>query len=183
MSGKPRGRETARDMFLSLAVVGVVIAVILGITWRSKPDGLSTVNWQEAATNAVAIAPWPILVPSELPEGFAATSARIEAESYGEPGQARWLLGFVSNTNEYVSLWQSDGPSAKVIGAATNSGVCEGSITIANAQWTKCVSLKPETNSLVRTEEVLGGQITYVVFGTLDFAQLEKFAASLEPAK
>jgi hypothetical protein len=183
MSGKPRGRETARDMFLSLAVVGVVIAVILGITWRSKPDGLSTVNWQEAATNAVAIAPWPILVPGDLPEGFAATSARIEAESYGEPGQARWILGFVSNDNQYVSLWQSDGPSAKVIGAATNNGACEGKISIAQVEWTKCTSLKPQTNSLVRTEEVLGGEITYVVFGTLDFAQLELFAASLVPAK
>lgn len=183
MSGKPRGRETARDMFLSLAVVGIVIAVVLGITWRSKPSGLTSVNWSEAATNAVAIAPWPIYVPSQLPEGYVATSARIEAESYGEPGQARWLLGFVTPAQQYVSLWQSDGPSSKIISAATNSGKCSESVTIAGQAWTKCTVAKPLTNSLVRTVDVVGGQLTYVVFGTLEFPELEKFTATLTPAK
>lgn len=176
---KKRGRETAYDMVLSLGAILVTVLVVLIVSWRPKHELMQSVDFETAKINAIATSSWPILVPKEIPEGLSVTSARLEAESYGQSGDTRWYLGFTGNNNEFISLWQSDGTISKVKSASTNDGTCSEKVIIANSSWEKCESAKPETRAFVKTD----GELITVISGTADWTALEDFINSLEIAK
>lgn len=176
---KPRGRETAWDMVLSMGAVIATVGVIMLIAWRPQQEVKQQVDYKSAVASAVLAQTWPISVPKILPAGYQATSARIEPESYGEPGDIRWILGFQTNSDEYVSLWQSDGPITKVVSAATNSADCASTEIINGVTWQKCETDKPLTRAYVKTE----GEVTSIVSGTAQWDELLRFAESLVLAK
>lgn len=180
---KPRGRETAWDMILSMTAVIAGVGVIMLLAWRPQQEVVQSIDYPAAVATAKLSQIWTLSVPSELPIGYQATSARFEPESYGEDGDVRWLIGFQTQEGEYISLWQSDGPKRKVIAVATNSAPCEETEAIRNTKsalnstWQKCEIAKPLTRSYVKTD----GEITTVVSGTVEWPELLKFAQSLEP--
>ena len=176
---KPRGKETAYDMVLSMGAVLATVAIILIITHRSHQQTMPTVDYSGAVALAQSQSQLAVDVPSPLPSGYVATSARFEAESYGASGDVRWYLGYRTPAGEYVSLWQSTGPSARVVGAATSGAVCGTTLTVGSATWQTCVNQKPLTRALVR----VGNGVTTVVSGTADFSELRAFANTLQPLK
>jgi hypothetical protein len=176
---KPRGRETAWDMVLSMGAVIATVGVIMLIAWRPQQEVKQQVDYETAVASAVIAQTWPISIPQTLPAGYQATSARLEPESYGEPGDIRWILGFQTEANEYVSLWQSDGPVSQVVSAATNSAACESTATINGVTWQKCETDKPLTRAFVMTD----GDLTSIVSGTAEWEELLRFAESLVLAK
>jgi len=176
---KPRGRETAWDMVLSMSAVIATVGVIMLLAWRPQEEVKQSVDYESAVASAVIAQTWPISIPSALPAGYQTTSARIEPESYGDPGDIRWILGFQTDANEYVSLWQSDGPVKSVVSAATNSAPCDSTETINAVNWQKCEIDTPLTRAFVKTE----GDVTSIVSGTAQWDELLRFAESLAPAK
>ncbi len=180
---KPRGRETAWDMILSMAAVIGTVGVIMLLAWRPQQEIVQSIDYPAAVATAKLSQVWPISVPSEIPPGYRATSARFEPESYGEVGDVRWLVGFLTQEDEYISIWQSDGPKGKVIATATNNAVCESTELITNTKtaiastWQKCESADPLTRAFVQTI----GEVTTVVGGTVQWPELLEFAQSLEP--
>lgn len=176
---KKRGRETAYDMVLSLGAILATVLVVLVVSWRPKHELMQSVDFESAKSNAIATSSWPILIPKEIPNGLSVTSARLEMESYGEPGDTRWYLGFTGKNNEFISLWQSDGTLSKVKSASTNDGTCSEEVTIAGNSWQKCESAKPETRAYVKTD----GEIITVISGTADWSALENFINSLQVAE
>ena len=176
---KPRGRETAWDMVLSMGAVIVTVGVIMLLAWRPQEEVKQLVDYETAVASAVIAQTWPISIPETLPTGYQASSARLEPESYGELGDIRWILGFQTSAGEYVSLWQSDGPINRVVPAATNSAPCEAKETINGETWQKCEIDKPLTRAFVKTE----GEVTSIVSGTAKWDELLRFAESLVLAK
>ena len=176
---KPRGRETAWDMVLSMSAVIATVGVIMLLAWRPQEEVKQQVDYDTAVAGAVIAQTWPISIPETVPAGYEATSARLEPESYGDMGDIRWILGFQTQDNQYVSLWQSDGPVGPVVSAATNKAPCEGSVTINGQVWTKCEIDKPLTRAFVKTE----GEVTSIVAGTAQWDELQRFAESLVLAK
>lgn len=176
---KPRGKETAYDMVLSMGAVLVTVAIILVITHRSHKQNVPMVDYAGAVAVAQSQTQLAVDVPSPLPEGYMATNARFEAESYGATGDVRWYLGYRTPAGQYVSLWQSTGPSARVISAATSGAICGGTAVVGSTTWQMCTNPKPLTNALVRVHD----GVTTVVSGTAAFIDLKTFAASLKPLK
>jgi hypothetical protein len=176
---KPRGRETAWDMVLSMSAVLATVGVIMLIAWRPQQEVKQQVDYETAVASAVIAQTWPISIPETLPAGYQATSARLEPESYGDEGDIRWILGFQTEAGEYVSLWQSDGPIKRIVAPATNSALCEATETINGAIWQKCETDQPLTRAFVKTE----GDVTSIVSGTAQWDELLRFADSLVPAK
>ncbi len=176
---KKRGRENPYDMVLSLGAVFIAVVIVLAITWRPTEQAKQAVDYQGAQALAVATANWPIFVPNAGPENYQVTAARFESESYGEPGDTRWYLGFTNKSQEYISLWQSDGSAKAVQNAATNNATCTETELIAELSWDKCFTEKPLTRSYVRVD----GEIIYVVSGTASWSDLTKFINSLIEAK
>jgi hypothetical protein len=176
---KPRGRETAWDMVLSMSAVLAAVGVIMLIAWRPQEEVTQRVDYESAVASAVIAQTWPISIPKSLPAGYQATSARLEPETYGGEGDIRWILGFQTESGEYVSIWQSDGPVKRVVAPATNSAPCESTETINGATWQKCETDQPLTRAFVKTE----GDVTSIVSGTAKWDELLRFAESLVPAK
>jgi len=175
---KKRGRESARDMIYSMGAVLVTVLIILGVTYRSHHQMTNSVDYQSALASARSQSSWPILTPTNIPKGFKVTQARFEPESYGQAGTTRWYLGFQTAQGEYVSLWQSDGPTQTIVAAASNGGNCSSTIALAGTKWTTCLQTKPLARTLYR----LNGKQTIVVSGTVSQQELEDFAASLHVA-
>jgi len=75
---KPRGRETAWDMILSMAAVTATVGVIMLLAWRPQQEVVQSVDYPAAVENAKLSAIWPISIPSELPKGYRATSATAQ---------------------------------------------------------------------------------------------------------
>lgn len=176
---RKRGRENARDMVYSMGAVLVAVLIILGITYRSHQQVSQSVDFNSALKSAISQSSWPILVPSQIPSDYQVTSARFEPESYGSAGQMRWYIGYRTGENQYVSLWQSDGPTQAIVAAASNNGECLQRVTFTGNEWTSCFQRKPLTRALYRTEN----DQTIVVSGTLRQNELETFASRLKPAK
>ena len=176
---KPRGRETAWDMVLSMGAVIATVGVIMLLAWRPQEVVKQQADYETAVASAVIAQTWPISIPETLPAGYQATSARLEPESYGEFDDIRWILGFQTDADEYVSLWQSDGPVRSVVSAATNNAPCEATETINGTTWQKCEIDKPFTRAFVKTE----GDVTSIVSGTAQWEELLQFAESLVLAK
>ena len=89
-TGRPnaRLRQSVGDMVRSLAVVLVVVAAILVVTWRPKPDAVKPVDPATAVTLVTMQKDFPPLIPQNLPSGWVLTSARFEptAKSGGAAG-------------------------------------------------------------------------------------------------
>jgi hypothetical protein len=165
-------------MVYSLGAVFVVMAIILGVTWRSHSQVVQPVDYSGAVEQAVSAKVFPVLVPSPLPKGYVATSARFEPETYGASGDVRWYLGFTTGSNEFVSLWQSTARQGRIVAAASNHGDCSQEQTIDGATWTKCENPKPLARVLARTQD----GVTTVIAGTASFDELVAFSRSLTVA-
>lgn len=177
MAKKPRGRETARDMIWSMGVVLGLVAIILAITWRSKPDAVRVIDYKSVISQVQGTAPWPLLVPSEVPSDWRSTSARLEAEDSAEIGNVRWYLGFITSDEKFVASWQTDGELKKVIKTALPGASCES--TPNPDGWTPCELRDGETRALVRTDD----KYSVIVYGTVPSTVLSTYAMSLSPAK
>jgi len=164
-------------MVLSMGAVLASVAIILIITHRSHQQVLPPVDFAGAVALAQTQTQLPIEVPTPLPSGYVVTSARFEPESYGATGDVRWYLGYQTPGAQYVSLWQSTGPAARVVAGATDGAACNGSVVILKETWQTCQNPKPLNRALVRVQ----GRITTVVSGTASFADLKAFAGTLQP--
>lgn len=162
-----------------MGAVILAVGVILIISWRPQKESLPTVDYQAAVANATAQQIWPVMIPSIVPDGYKPTSARFEPESYGSPGEVRWYVGFQTANNEFVSLWQTDGPTKKVVAAASNNATCDQVTVISGTTWNKCEVQEPLTRTIYKTE----GEVTTIVSGTVSWDELTAFATSLIPAK
>ena len=162
-------------MVWSLGAVFGVVALLLAISYRPHAQTVQVVDYQGAIETATSASNWPILVPSSIPTGYSVTNARFEPETYGGNGDARWYLGLSDFGTNYISLWQSDGLSNKVIAAATNHGDCQTTVQIQGVTWDKCEVAEPLTRSFVRIVDTQ----TIVVSGTATWNALEAFASSL----
>ena len=178
-SGKPRGRENARDMVFSMGVMLALVAVILIITYRPKHQSVEMVDYAGAVALATSQTQLPILVPAKLPVGSVVSRARFEPESYGRTGDVRWYLGLNTKSNQYLALWQSTGATAQIVESVSSNGTCLGSVSIQGVNWKKCEQSRPQTRLLFH----VSNGVTSMVYGTTSWAELKSFTNSLVSAK
>ena len=158
-----------------MGAVLFAVFIILFITYRTHNQTSSSVDYQDALRAAKNESSWAILAPSVIPNGYKVTQARFEPESYGQAGTARWYLGFQTSNDEYLSLWQSDGPTDAIVNAASNGGVCAETVKIQNVEWTSCFQKKPLARVLYRVDD----EQTIVISGTASAQELREFASLL----
>ena len=172
---RKRGRETVRDMVISLAVVGSVIAALFLVTYRPKPEaGPKPVDWQTTAATAQGQATYRLLTPTGLPASWIATSARFQTTAKSE-GHPVWHLGFVTGEQKYAGLEQSDQNPATFVREQIDGGQPEGSVTIKGQSWQSFGAGASGYRSLVRPAQ----GSTVVVQGNASESELEQFAGAL----
>lgn len=168
-------------MIRTLAVILVPLAII-AVLFTDLPDDkpVDEVDWRPVLTVARRDAPFPVLAPSTLPEGWRATQAEWveEGRPYrdGQPSVRNlWALGFLNPDNIFVGLDQGDRRPDDLVDEQSRSGNADGQSTVNGQTWERVVSPDGRTRSLVRREP----SVTSIVSGDLAYEALEAYAATL----
>jgi hypothetical protein len=103
---KRKKPSTARDMLLSLAVVGAAIAIFVLLLPKTPHQKVHPVEYLPAAQSLARDAKLPVLVPQPLPPGWQANYVRLS----GAPEAIH--VGFVLDAKRFARLDESASPDA-----------------------------------------------------------------------
>ena len=172
---------TPGDMIRSLAVI-LIPLVIITVLFTRLPDDkpVAEVDWTAVLTDAREEAPFPVLAPRNLPEGWRATQAEWfkTGDPYrdGRPSVRNlWSLGFLTPDAVFVGLDQGDLEPEDMVEEQSRDGTADGSSTVAGQAWERLVSPDGRTRSLVRREPA----VTTILSGDLAYEALEAYAGTL----
>jgi hypothetical protein len=167
-----RGRQTVWDMVLSMAAIGVVVAVIyLFVPHDENHDPVRTVSYTVELDQARRDAPFKVAGPVGLAKGWRASSVTYNS---ADPKNVQWHLGFVDPQNQYAAVEQSNAPAATFIAQKSHDARRNGTRVIAGERWLQYDGTKYD--ALVREES----GVTTIVTGTSSPARLTQLAAALE---
>ena len=169
-----RGKQTVRDMFLSLVVIGAVSGVIyLFIPHDDKANPVPAVDYRVELATARRAAPYPVAAPAGLSKDWKPTSVSYD----GREGDS-WHLGFLDPEGRYVAVEQSTSPARKYIPEvsqdATNTGRTQD---VAGQAWQHWEG--PKYDALVLQAK----GATTVVTGSASRESLTEMAAALATAR
>ncbi len=166
-----RGKQTVRGMFQSMTVICAVAAVIyFFVPHDENADPIQPVDYSVELTTAQRAAPYPIVAPEGLAEGWRPTSV-----SYNRAENDAWHLGYLTPEREYVAVEQSTAPADKYIAQVSHGAKDTGKTQqVAGRAWQRWEGEKYD--ALVLREP----GVTTVVTGTAPFGQLGEMAAALK---
>ncbi|MEU1125645.1 DUF4245 domain-containing protein [Streptomyces sp. NPDC005899] len=166
-----RGKQTVRDMFLSMLVITAVAGVVyIFIPHDDKADPLKAVDYRVELATARRAAPYPVAAPGGLPKGWKPTSVSYE----GHDG-AGWHLGFLDPDGRYVAVEQSTNPAQKYVPQVSQQAEDTGRTQqVAGEAWQRWEG--PKYDALV----LHGKGATTVVTGSAPMERLVEMAAALE---
>ena len=156
-----------------LACLGLILAIWLLSQLQGDPDvdPAPPIDYAEELAGARAAAPYDVLAPSQLPDGWRATSASFDVAG---PIQT-WHLGMLTGDDEYVGLEQSNATVSQVVEGATPADQPGPPAMIDGARWQTLTSGEGETALILA-----GDDVTTVVTGTASRETLVDFVASLD---
>jgi len=178
---RTRRQATAGDMIRSLALI-VIPLVVIAIIFTNVPDDapVEEVDWKPVLATARQQAPYEVLAPTNLPEGWRAT--RVNWVPLGRPylnGEASprnlWQLGFLTPQDVYIDLTQGDIRAQEMVDQQSREGTPDGNSVIAGQTWQRLVSPDDRTRSLV----LRGPAATAIVSANLPYEALEAHASTL----
>ncbi|MEJ5915099.1 DUF4245 domain-containing protein [Pseudokineococcus sp. 1T1Z-3] len=177
---RPRTRQTARDMLLSLAVVAAFLVPVLLLVPRPSDVGRADVDVAGAALGARERVEWPVPVP-QVPEDWEANVARLEPA--GPAGTVTWVARWVTPSGDNAGLMVAGGAVSGWVDAVTDAGSLEGEQEVAGEAWEVYVR-EPRTRSqaplraLVREVD----DVTVAVLGTAQVPELIELATATQDA-
>ncbi|MFG2428484.1 DUF4245 domain-containing protein [Streptomyces sp. NPDC048590] len=168
-----RGKQTVRDMFLSMLVITAVAGVVyIFIPHDDKADPIKAVDYRVELATARRAAPYPVAAPSGLPQGWKPTSV-----SYTGQDGSGWHLGFLDPDGNYVAVEQSTTPAKKYVPDVSQDAEDTGRTErVAGREWQRWEG--PKYDALVLHAE----DVTTVVTGSAPRESLVEMAAALRTA-
>ena len=177
---RPRPRQTARDIVLSLAVIGVFIAVLISLLPQPGRLDQPDVDVAGTARGAAAQVDFPVPVPA-APAGWEPNAARLEPS--GPDGLPTWVVGWVTPSDDYAGVRVTAGATDRWVRDVVRGGDLAGEQDVDGEAW-ELWSRAPQRRSeppfqaLVRVE----GDLTYAVIGTAGVPELSELAAAVQVA-
>jgi hypothetical protein len=161
-------------MFQSLAVIMVAAGVMyLFIPHDEDANPVQAKDYRVELLTAQRAAPYPVLAPEGLGEGWKATVV-----SYKREQDDAWQLGFLDPDTQYVAVHQSTAEPKHYIPDVTQQAKDSGKTqTVGGQVWQRWEG--PKYDALVRTD----GGATTVVTGTASFERLAEMAGALRSQK
>ena len=175
---------TPGDMIRTLAVI-LIPLVIITIVFTDVPKDrpVKEVDWRAVLATARREAPFPVLAPRQVPEGWRATQA--DWAEVGKPTQSGelsvrnlWQLGFLDSSNVFIGLDQGDLLADDLVDQQSRAGTADGESAVNGQIWQRLVSPDGRTRSLVRRDP----KVTSIISGDLPYQALEAYAAMLSPS-
>ncbi len=174
--GRPASRRldvTLGDMVRGVVLLGVAVVLVgwfLGLFRDDTVVEPDAVDYPAVAEQAQSGAPFALAVPSSLPEGWRATSARFD------PGDDSWHVGILTEDDRYAGIEQSADGAARLVEEFADGSAAAGRVEIAGRQWRRLVDAGDGEVTLVRR----GAQVTTLVTGSAPEPSLVLLAGGLE---
>ncbi|MCX5560450.1 DUF4245 domain-containing protein [Streptomyces sp. NBC_00038] len=166
-----KGKQSVRDMVLSLGVIALVAGVIyVFIPHDDSEPELKRVDYRVELLTARRAASYPVAAPEGLPTEWKATSVRYDGAEFDA-----WHLGFHDPDGQYVAVEQStEKPAAFIDTASQGAEETKATQRIGDQTWQRYEGEKYDALVLK------GEGSTTVVTGTASFGQLTKMAQALK---
>jgi hypothetical protein len=174
-------QTTAGDLIRSLALL-LIPLVVITIIFTNVPEDhpVKEVDWKPVLATARKEAPYPVLAPTNLPDGWRAT--RVAWVPQGRPhlnGEASprnlWQLGFLTPDEAFIDLNQGDLRPDELVDQQSRAGTPDGSSAVGGQTWQRLISPDGRTRSLV----LRGPNVTTVITADLPYEALEAYASTL----
>ncbi len=169
---------TPANMVRSLLPLTVLILVIVGVTaLRQNPeDPVREVETGPSIALAAERAPYALLVPQGLPEGWRPTSVRTDAVDGAAGDPVTLEIGWFTPAEEYAGYVISDGADVDPLDDVLDDSTDGGTTQVGAVTWERRTTERGET-ALTRTE----GTATLLVTGSAPDEELETLAAAVRP--
>ena len=166
-----RGNPSLGDMIRSIVVLGLIVGALFafGVLFRSTPDSpVEPVDYAATVAEVRDSVDYPVLAPSQLPEGWRATSARFK------PGEDHaWHLGVLTDDDEYLGLEQATVAETTLIKKFAEDSTPSGKMRVNGEQW----QLRDGGDRIVAVREFDGAST--LVIGSVDTQVLRSYVSSL----
>ncbi|KJS56020.1 DUF4245 domain-containing protein [Streptomyces rubellomurinus] len=170
-----RGRQSVRDMVLSMLAVGFVVGVgYLFLPHDAGKDPVHPVQYRVEAASAKRAAPYQLLSPEGLPDQWRATSVSYQPAAISNGKGNAWHLGFVTPSGQYAAVEQSDVPRDALLADKVAGGTPDGSEQVAGRTWDRVQGEK------ARALAVHDGTGATVLTGTASYEELAVLAQALK---
>ncbi|MEU1289390.1 DUF4245 domain-containing protein [Kitasatospora sp. NPDC005856] len=170
-----RGRQTVRDMVLSMLAVGFVVWIgYLFLPHDANGDPVRVVEYKVAAASAKRAAPYPLLSPEGLPEKWRATSVAYRPADQNNGKGNAWHLGFVTPSGQYAAIEQSDVSRDSLLADYVKGAKPDGTSEAAGRTWDRLQGEKD------RALAVQTGPGTALLTGTASYEELAELAQALK---
>ncbi|MEU5991556.1 DUF4245 domain-containing protein [Spirillospora sp. NPDC047418] len=163
---------------LAMAACLVLVLAIYVVTPRSDKEVLPAVDYSSQLWAMRSDAPYTVYAPVGLPAGWKPNSSRLNGLGSGGEQPVSWHLGFVTPSDEYAALEQSNEKASEYVPRMANSSKPVGTQQVGGVTWTKYHRKDKKANTLART---LPDGMSIVVTGTASYQELAVLAASLKP--
>ncbi len=164
-------------MVRSLAVVLLPLAVIVGVVLVQTPSQptVRDVDANAALAAAQQAAPFAVLAPADLPEGWTTTQASYRP---GESdGSGTWRLDHLSPQGSYVGLVQSSGELERLVAAELVGFEPDGQSVVDGQTWQRLAEQGGGVPDRALVADV--GDSVVLVRGPDDYDALESFVSRL----
>ena len=172
---RPPRRTTGRNFVgLLRALVPSVIVVILLVLWqRGEARPVPTVDPNPEIAYAKRISPTPLPVPGSLPDGWRATSARVDTPSGEGRPPVTLTVGYLTPAERFAQVVVSDRPAGRVLQEAV-PGSSEDPGATGPAGFTRSRTERGETVLVAQR-----GVVTVLVTGDASIEDLALLAGSV----
>jgi len=178
---RTRSQASAGDMIRSLALILIPLVVITIIFTNTPNDHpVKEVDWKPVLAKAREEAPFEVLAPENLPNGWRAT--RVNWVPQGKPylnGEASprnlWQIGFLTPDDAFIDLNQGDARPQEMVDQQSREGTADGSSVVGGKTWQRLISPDGRSRSLV----LVNPNSTVVVTADLPYEALEAYASTL----
>lgn len=173
---RKRGTETIGDMVRSIVVVLIPVAFIAGLVGLIRPSSetIRDVDWEPALDAARSAAPFTVVGPEGLPDGWTATSADYAPGVSAADGS--WRLNLVTDDREYVGIIQRPGEIDLVVSQELPEYEPDGVSTVSGQSWERYAEQGRDADRALVADR---GDSVVIVLGSGDYSALESFVDSL----
>ncbi len=155
-------------LVLMLVIAGYV--AFRAVNRNDVADPVTPVDWRGPATYAREQATFTVRTPTELPDGWIASSARWTGGR-----DPHWHLGLLTGQRQYVGLEQEDRSVDDMVAEYVDPDAAQGEdVQIDGETWQSWFD--EEDQALV----LEGDDVTTLVVGTVPRDQVEDFVRSLD---
>ena len=165
----PRGIRGLMGAMVATVVLVLAIWVVSRPQKEDLPAAAPAIDYSAQLDTARSQAPFDVLAPESLPDGWRATSAQWR----GSEPAVTWHLGVLTDDDTYVGLEQSNAGASSFIEDSTRADEPRGPVRIDGRTWQTFES-GTETAFVLVEEDV-----TTVVTGTATRGDLVTFTESL----